>query len=39
MKVHEILFVAWIIVFAFWAAGQFSAANRRRERQQREQQD
>jgi hypothetical protein len=31
MKVHHILFLAWIIVFAFWAVGQVSAANKRRE--------
>lgn len=36
MKVHEILFIAWIIVFAFWAVRQVSAANRRRERQERQ---
>jgi len=34
MKVHEILFIAWIIVFAFWIARQFGASNRRREREQ-----
>lgn len=32
MKVVEILFVAWFVVFLFWAARQFSAYNRRRER-------
>ena len=31
MKVHHILFLAWIIVFAFWAARQVAAANKRRE--------
>lgn len=31
MKVHHILFMAWIIVFAFWAVRQVSAANKRRE--------
>lgn len=36
MKVHEILFVAWVIVFAFWAARQVAAANRRREKQQQD---
>jgi len=34
MKVHEILFIAWIIVFAFWLARQFAASNKRREREQ-----
>lgn len=33
MRVVEILFVAWFIVFLFWVARQFSAANRRRERE------
>ena len=31
MKVHHVLFLAWFIVFAFWAARQISAANKRRE--------
>ena len=29
MKVHHILFIIWGIVFAFWLAKQFSAANKR----------
>jgi hypothetical protein len=33
MKVHHILFLAWIIVFAFWLAGQFSRRNKERDRQ------
>jgi len=31
MKITYILFLAWIIVFAFWAVRQVSAANKRRE--------
>ena len=31
MKVHHVLFLAWIIVFGFWAVRQVSAANKRRE--------
>ena len=31
MKVHHILFVAWVVVFAFWAVRQVSAANKRRD--------
>ena len=27
MKVHTILFIVWVIVFAFWLFGQFSRAN------------
>lgn len=36
MKVVEILFFAWFVVFLFWVARQFAAANRRRERQGKE---
>lgn len=32
MKVHQILFILWGIVFAFWLARQFAAANKRNER-------
>ena len=32
VRVHEILFIAWFIVFAFWLVGQFKAHNRRKER-------
>lgn len=28
MKVYQILFLVWVIVFAFWLYGQFSRANR-----------
>jgi len=31
VKVHHILFIVWGIVFAFWLARQFSAANKRNE--------
>ena len=31
MKVHHVLFLAWIIVLGFWAVRQVSAANKRRE--------
>jgi hypothetical protein len=31
MKVHHILFVTWVVVFAFWAVKQVSAANKRRD--------
>ncbi len=27
MEVHEILFIAWVVVFAFWLAKQFAAHN------------
>lgn len=36
MYVVEILFVVWFVVFLFWAARQFSAANRRRERERQQ---
>ncbi len=32
MKVHHILFIAWVIVFVFWIGKQFSAYNRSKER-------
>jgi len=35
MKVHHILFIAWIIVFAFWLAGQFKDYNRRKDARDR----
>lgn len=28
MEVHQILFIVWGIVFAFWLAKQFSDANK-----------
>jgi positive regulator of sigma E activity len=31
VKVYHILFIVWGIVFAFWLARQFSAANKRNE--------
>jgi positive regulator of sigma E activity len=35
MKVHHLLFIAWLIVFAFWLARQFSRSNRKHEQQKR----
>jgi hypothetical protein len=32
VKVYQILFLVWFIVFAFWIVRQFSEHNRRRER-------
>ena len=32
MKVYQILFIAWFIVFAMWLVKQFSEHNRRKER-------
>jgi hypothetical protein len=29
MKVHELLFLAWLIVFAFWLFRQFSRSNKK----------
>lgn len=29
MKVHEILFVLWVVVFAFWLFKQFARSNRK----------
>ena len=29
MKVHEILFVLWVIVFAFWLFKQFARSNKK----------
>jgi hypothetical protein len=37
MQVHQILFLVWIIVFVFWAARQISAANRRHDERQQQQ--
>jgi hypothetical protein len=31
VKVHHILFIAWVIVFAFWLARQFKAYNKRKD--------
>jgi hypothetical protein len=35
MEVHHLLFIAWIIVFAFWIAGQFKKANHKYDQKQR----
>jgi hypothetical protein len=35
VKVHHILFLLWIIVFAGWAMNQFAAYNRRTEKQRK----
>jgi hypothetical protein len=32
MKVHHILFLLWIVVFAGWMAKQFSDSNKRNDR-------
>ncbi len=32
MKVHQILFIAWGIVFAMWLLRQFTEHNKRKER-------
>jgi len=32
MEVYQILFLLWLIVFAFWLAKQFTAANKRAEK-------
>lgn len=32
MKVHHILFILWIVVFAGWMAKQFSDANKRNDK-------
>jgi hypothetical protein len=34
MKVHHLLFLAWIIVFAFWLFRQFARSNRKYDRGQ-----
>jgi hypothetical protein len=31
LKVHELLFLIWVIVFALWLFRQFAAYNRRRD--------
>jgi hypothetical protein len=31
MKITYVLFLAWLIVFGFWAVRQISAANKRRD--------
>jgi uncharacterized membrane protein len=31
VKVYQILFVLWLVVFAYWLWGQFSRANKRME--------
>jgi hypothetical protein len=33
VKVHHILFLVWIIVFAFWMTKQFSDYNKKKERE------
>lgn len=38
MEVHELLLLAWAIVFALWLFKQFSASNRRYEERQRQEQ-
>ena len=35
MKVHHIILLLWVIVFAFWAFNQVAESNRRRDRQLR----
>ncbi len=35
MKVQGILFLLWVIVFAFWMLNQFNAAHRRAEEQKK----
>jgi hypothetical protein len=35
MKVHHIILILWVIVFAFWAVNQVAESNRRRDRQLR----
>lgn len=35
MKVHNILFIAWGIVFAFWLFNQFKRANSKYDQRQR----
>jgi flagellar biogenesis protein FliO len=35
LKVHHILFLLWIIVFAGWLAKQFSDSNKRLEKRQK----
>jgi hypothetical protein len=32
MEVYQILFLLWVIVFAFWLPKQFAAANKRAEK-------
>jgi hypothetical protein len=32
VKVHEILFIAWGVVFAFWLVRQFAAYNKKKVR-------
>ena len=31
MKVHHVLFIAWFVVFGWWAVGQFSEYNKKRD--------
>lgn len=33
MKVYQILFIIWVIVFAMWLAKQFADYNRRKDRE------
>lgn len=35
MKVYQILFIAWGIVFAFWLWGQFKRANKQYDEKKR----
>jgi hypothetical protein len=32
MKVHHIILILWVIVFAFWAFNQFAESNRRKDK-------
>lgn len=35
MKVHEILFIAWLVVFAFWLFRQFARSNKKYDQSRR----
>jgi hypothetical protein len=35
MKVHHIILLLWVIVFAFWAFNQVAESNRRKDRELR----
>jgi hypothetical protein len=35
MKVHHLLFIAWLIVFAFWLARQFARYNQKVEQKRK----
>jgi hypothetical protein len=36
MQPHELLFLAWAVVFAYWIWRQFSAANKKYDKQREE---